>query len=116
MGLRLQGEVSLDGSGFEAGLKRLEGAAGQFANTLKGAAAGAFGIYGIEQAIQKTIDSARELVTESKRLGVGVEQLQVLRQAAKENNTELSQVAKAFERSDVAREKALRGGPEGLKM
>lgn len=116
MGLKLVGEVSLDGSGFEAGLNKLEHAAGHFGHTLKGVALEAFGIYTIEQAFAKTLETAKELVIESKRLGVGVEGLQVLRQAAKENNVEMTSLAKAFEKVDVAREKALGKSKEGKAL
>ena len=109
MGLKLIGEVALDGSGFERGLNAM-------ASSVKGFIAGAFGLYGIETMIRKTVDTAKELVTESKRLGIGVEQLQVLKQAAKENSTELGTMAKAFEKLDVAREKALSGSKEGMKL
>lgn len=116
MGLELKGAVSLDGSGFEAGLKKLEGSAEHFAEALKGVALEAFGIYTVEQAFSKTLETAKELVNESKRLGVGVERLQVLKQAAKDGGTELSALAKAFEKIDIAREKALGNTEEGKKL
>lgn len=110
MALKLQAEIGLDGSGFESGLRRIEHAAGHVAGELKGLALQAFGIYGVEQAIHKTVDRAEELVTASKRLGVGVEQLQVMRQAAKESGVELNNLETAFEKINVARAKALGGG------
>src|SRR6185503_4983847 len=100
MGLKLIGEVSLDGSGFDRGIKRL-GA------TLKSTLAGAFGFVAIEAAFRKTIDTADELVTASKRLDTTVEQLQVLREAAKENKVEIDKLSTSFERLNVSREKAL---------
>lgn len=109
MALKLIGEVALDGSGFERGLDKMR-------ESVKGFIVGAFGLYGIEEIIRKTVDTAKELVTESKRLGIGVEQLQVLKQAAKDNSTELGTLAKAFEKLDVAREKALSGSAEGMKL
>jgi hypothetical protein len=112
MGLKLVGEVSLDGSGFEAGLNKLEDAAGHFWSTLKGVALEAFGIYTIEQAFAKTVETAKELVIQSQRLSMSVEGLQVMRQAAKENNVEMEKLSKTFEAIDVAREKALKN-PKG---
>ena len=47
MGLKLIGEVALDGSGFERGLTRMAG-------SVKGFIASAFGFYGVEQALRKT--------------------------------------------------------------
>jgi hypothetical protein len=116
MSLKLIGEVALDGSGFEAGLKKLEHGAERVSDSLKELAMAAFGIYGIEAAIHKTFETAERLVNTSKRLGVGVEQLQVLEQAAKDSGTELEGIAHAFEKIDEAREKALAGGAEGEKI
>ena len=113
MAQKLIFETGLDGSGFERGLARL-GATG--ANSLKNFVAGAFGVYSIAQAISKTVESADELVTSSKRLDTSVEQLQILRQAAKESGVEFSNLEKAFEGFNVARDKALSGGKEGAKM
>ncbi len=116
MGLNLKGTVSLDGSGFEAGLKKLEGAAGTFSRSLKGLVVEAFGIYGIEQAMRKTVEAAKELVRQSERLGVSVESLQVLKRAAKDAGADLDSLATAFEKIDIAREKALGGGAEGAHL
>jgi len=109
MGLKLIGEVGLDGSGFERGLNAM-------ARSVKGFIAGAFGLYAVESMIRKTVDTAKDLETESKRLGIGIVQLQVLKAAAQENSRELETLAKAFERLDVAREKALSGSIEGMRL
>ncbi len=112
MGLKLRAEVGLDGSGFERGLHNLAHSA---THNFKSLVIGAFGVYSIHQALEKTVESAEELVTASKRLDVTIEQLQVLRQAAKENGVEFGKLETAFEKIDVAREKALGGGAEGKK-
>lgn len=116
MGLNLHGTVSLDGSGFEAGLHKLGHKAREFGSELRQVALQAFGIYSVEAMLHKTFETAEELVSTSKRLGVGVEQLQVLKKAASENSTELEKVAGAFEKINVAREKALSGSPLGQKL
>lgn len=108
-GLKLMAEIGLDGSGFERGLHKMGEEAGR---SVKALAVQAFGIYGIEQAIAKTVETATDLVNESKRLDVTVEQLQLLRQAAKDGGTEMGTLASAFEKLDVARAKAL-GGDKG---
>ncbi len=113
MANRLMFETGLDGSGFERGLAKL-GATG--AASLKNFVVGAFGVYSVHQAIAKTVESADELVTASQRLDTTVEQLQVLRQAAKESRLEFGNLEKAFEGFNVARDKALSGGKEGSKM
>jgi hypothetical protein len=109
MGLKLIGEVALDGSGFERGLNAMAG-------SVKGFIASAFGMYAIEGMMRKTFDTTKDLVTEAQRLGIAFEQLQVLKQAAKDGGTELGLLAKAFEKLDIAREKALSGSKEGLKL
>jgi len=106
MALKLIGEIALDGSGFERGLNKMGREA---ASSVKNLAVQAFGIYGIEQAISKTVESANDLVNTSKRLDVTVEQLQILRQAAKDGGTEMDALASAFEKLDIARSKALSG-------
>jgi hypothetical protein len=111
MALKLIGEVGLDGSGFERGLSRLGATA---AMNLKNFVIGAFGIYGVQQAIAKTIESADELVVASRRLDLTVEQLQVMRQAALRARIEFSYLEKAIEGINIAREKALSGGKEGV--
>lgn len=113
MGLKLIGEVALDGSGFERGLARIGESA---AHHLKGFAVGAFGLYGVHEIIKHTVETAEELVNTSKRLDIPIEQLQVLRQAAKESSVEFDKMSGAFEKLDVAREKALTGGPEAAGM
>lgn len=108
MGLRLVGEVALDGSGFEKGIDRLK-------DGVKGFIVAAFGIYSVEEVLRKTFERADQLVTASQRLGVGVEQLQVLGQAAKEAGSDLDIVKKSFEKIDQARAQALSGSEAGMK-
>lgn len=113
MSNKLMFETGLDGSGFERGLAKL---GSQGANSLKNFVVGAFGVYSIHQALSKTVESADELVIASKRLSTTVEQLQALRQAAKDSRLEFANLEKAFEGFNVARDKALSGGSEGAKM
>lgn len=103
MGLRLIGEVALDGSGFEAGLKKLEHGAEHVGEILKGLALTAFGIYGIEQAIHKTIETADKLVDTSRRLGVSLEVLQEFGYAAKQNGADIDQLTSFIEKLNSTR-------------
>jgi hypothetical protein len=112
VGLKLIGEVALDGSGFERGLSSMTEAAGSF----KAFIAGAFGTLAIEAAMRKTAETAKDLVNESLRLGVSIELLQVLKQAAKDGGKELGDMANMFEKIDVARDKALSGSKEGMAL
>lgn len=112
MGLDLRATVSLDGSKFERGMERVGEKA---AETIKGLVVGAAGVATLEMAFARTIETANELVNTSKRLGIGVEQLQVLKQAAKDAGVEFGSLAGAFEKIDIARAKALGGGADAKK-
>ena len=114
-GLRLMAELGLDGSGFEAGFKRAEGLAHGVAHGIKDFVVEAVGVGAIGVAISKTVETAKELIDTSERLAVAPEQLQVLRQAAKDSNLEFDKMAEAFEKIDIARQRAFAGGPEGIK-
>jgi hypothetical protein len=103
MSLRLIGEVALDGSGFEAGLKKIEHSAERVGETLKGLALTAFGVYGIEQAIHKTVETAEKLVDTSRRLGVGLEALQEFGFAAKQNGADIDALTGFIEKLNSTR-------------
>lgn len=111
MGLNLIGKIELDGAGFERGLRKAGDSVSELAKT---AVVAAFGFYGVEEAIRKTVETATELVNESKRLDLTVEQLQLLRQAAKDGGTEMGTLASALEKVDIARAKALGGDRAAL--
>jgi hypothetical protein len=113
MGLNLIGKIELDGAGFERGLHR---ATEHVTDFVKHATIAAFGFYGVEEAIKKTVESASELVNTSKRLDVTIEQLQILKQSAKDGGTELDMMAATLEKIDVARGKVMRGGLEGANL
>lgn len=111
MGLKLLAEIGLDGSGFERGLHKIGRDA---AASVKNLAVQAFGIYGVEQAIAKTVETASDLVDASQRLDVTVEQLQLLRQAAKDAGSDMGALTGAFEKLDIARAKALGGDKDAI--
>lgn len=107
MAFRIHGEVSLDGAMFKRGLHEVGESATDF---IKEFALGAIGIYSVQQAFEKTIDSAGELVNTSKKLDVSIEQLQVLRHAAEENGVEFGKMSTALEKFNAVRENVLNGG------
>lgn len=106
MANKLVFETGLDGTGFERGLHSLGHSA---THNLKSLVAGAFGLYGIHQILHRTVESAEELINTSKRLGEVPEKLQVMRQAAKEGGLEFGKLAAAYDKVNIAREKALGG-------
>ncbi len=103
MALNLVGTVSLDGSGFESGLKSLEHGAARVGETLKGLALQAFGIYGIEQAISKTIETADKLVETASRLGMSLEALQEFTFAARQSGSDIEKLTTFIEKLNQTR-------------
>ena len=114
-GLKLMAELGLDGSGFAAGFNKAKGYAEGAGEGLKHLVIGAIGVGTVEEAIRRTVETAKDLVETSERLAIAPEQLQVLRQAAKQSNVEFENLAETFEKVDIARQKALIPGKEGQR-
>lgn len=113
MSNKLRFETSMDGTGFSRGVESLSHS---LTHGLKGLVVQAAGIYGVEQALHKTIERADELVNSARRMGASVEDVQVFDRAAKDAASSISAIAKAFERVNVARAKALGGGAGSGKL
>jgi hypothetical protein len=110
MALDLKAKVSLDGSGWEAGIHRLEKTGKEAFGELKQFALAAFGVYGAQEMMRKSIENAKELVTAARRVGSeSVEDFEVLREAAKNVNTDLNAVVSTLEKLRVNKTKALEG-------
>jgi len=102
MGLNLFAKVSLDGSGYEAGLKRIEAGAESVGHSLKHFALEAFGIYTVQQAVTKSIEAGERLVDLSRRLGVGIEALQEFGFAARQNGADVEALTGFIEKLNSA--------------
>jgi hypothetical protein len=109
MALKLESYITLNSAGFEQGLNKVTSS---IASTIKSYALGAIGVYTLQKAFSETIATSKELVNESKRMGVTIEMLQVLRKAAGGAGVEMDKLAEAMERVNEFRAKALGGGPE----
>lgn len=107
MAFRINGEITLDGSMFRRGLQTAGAEATSF---LKNFALGAVGVYGLEQAFHKTVDRADELINKARNIDMGVEQFQVLAQAAQNAGLEMDFITKAFEKFNATRENILNKG------
>lgn len=90
MALRLNAEVSLDGSGFDRGLNRLVAGVSGFRNTL----VSAFGTLAIEQLVRGTIEWASRLNDVADTLGVNVEWLQKMQNGAKLVGGDIEDISK----------------------
>lgn len=113
-GLKLMAELGLDGSSFAAGFHRAKGLAEGVAEGIKHVVVGAIGVLTVEEAISRTVETAKELVETSERLAIAPEQLQVLQQAAKNANIDFEKLVETMEKLSIAREKALMPGAEGF--
>lgn len=109
MGLNLESTISLNSASFERGMHKVANSVG---SSIKQFAIGAIGVYTLEKAFYSTIETSKELVNESKRMGVTVEQLQVMRKAASGANVEMDALATTMEKLNTFRGKALGGGSE----
>jgi hypothetical protein len=114
---QVKGVLSLDGSRFSSGLSRAEIAASRFAHhvtsEIGGKLAGLFAVGALEEFSRRTVEAADKLVVAARRMGTTVEEVQVFKQVAKESNVELETLEKTFEKINIARAKALKGGPAG---
>lgn len=110
MGLELRGFASLDGSGWTAGLSHLRHSTRHASAELKNLILAGVGIYTVEQAIHKTVETAERLVKGSKQLNVSVEEFQILARAAQDANVAVDALAGSFGKMNIARAKALSGG------
>lgn len=109
MGLKLIGEVSLDGSGFERGLNRLSaGAVSGFRNTV----AAAFGTVAIGQLVRGTVEWASKLNDVSDALGVNVEWLQKMQNGAQLVGGDIQDIERMLLEINKSRQEALQN-PEG---
>ncbi len=96
MALKLQAEIGLDGSGFQAGLDKVASSVKQFA-------ASAFGMVLIEEIFRKAIDHMEQLANASEQLGVGVEFLQEMSFAARQTGKDVEKVTKFIQELNATR-------------
>ncbi len=106
MGLRLKGEVALDGSGFEGGLKRLDKAAMNAFSSVRNQLAAAFGVGAISAFAKKTIEFAGYMRDLSDETRVNVEWLQKMNNALAQNGSNAEELAKFITQIGKSREEA----------
>jgi hypothetical protein len=109
-------DINANGSKAEKALKGVQNSVQGVTHHVKSLVVSAFGLYGVEQILEKTVHTAEELAIASKRLSIPVEQLQVLKQAAKESHVEFGKLQGVFEKINLARNKALGGGAGSDKL
>lgn len=113
MALRLEGQLSLDGSGWQRGLNQAGTATKGFVsgtlNSLSGQIAAAFSTGAVIALAKKTVEYAGHINDLSDRLGVSTDYLQEMQFVMKQNGAEVDDLTKTFEKMGAARIKALSG-------
>lgn len=110
MGLKLESTITLNSASFERGMERVKEVT---LDSVKNFAIAAIGVAGIEEAFRRTIETASDLVNQSKELNIPIEKLQVLQQAAKDAGVDVGSLTMAMEKLNQARAMALGAGLTG---
>lgn len=108
--LKLEGELSLDGSGFEKTISRAEQRIERLAEhgfgSLKSAVMEAFTIGAFTELSRRTIEWGDQLSSLSKQTGINTDDLQKWDYAASHANTSLEAMIKGVEKLGIAQAKA----------
>jgi hypothetical protein len=120
MALKLEAQIALDGSGFQAGLNKVEAAAGRFGRNVIGLIGGAFTVGAAASALKgltvKTIEFADRIGDASQRLGVSTDFLQAFEFAAKKSGASVDDLVGAIEKLNSARVEALSGPKDNPQL
>ena len=93
----------------------MRGVASEVAAGVRNFALAYIGLRALESAFAATVQTAKDLTNESARMGVTVEQLQVMRKAASNAGVEVDKLASAMDKLNEFRAKALKtGSPEAM--
>lgn len=118
--LKLEGELALDGSGWEKTLSKagdgVDKLAKNVGGTLKNAFAGAFAIGSITAVIKSAIDLGSEINDTATRMGVSKTAAQEFSFAAKQTGVDLGDVANAMGKLSKAIVAVEDGGEAGAEM
>jgi hypothetical protein len=106
--------LGLNATNYHVGLKRAEGAAQAFSNSVRRKFAAAFGVAALTAFTVKIVNAADELLDMSERLGMNTEKLQEWIFAAKKGGATANTLTTFFESMAMAREKALGGDTDTL--
>ncbi len=119
MALNLKAILGLDGSGFEAGMKRAQSTAQKFATSAQSGISRKLGGFltaaFVEESIRKTVNYGGAINDLSERLGVSTDAIQQWEYAAKQAGGTADNVAMFFEKISENRDKALNGDAGALK-
>jgi len=111
--VNVKGRTSMDGSGWAAGLRKMEmgtkGAAGRMAGSFAGAIGGVFAIGFLTSATRRIVQHADQIDKTAKRIGTSTETIQKFDFAATQSGASMGDVEKAFFNTAKAIESAKQG-------
>lgn len=112
--MNVKGRTSLDGSGWSAGLRKMEagtkGAAGRMASSMAGAIGGVFAVGFLTSATRRILQHADQIDKTAKRISTSTDTVQKFDFAATQSGAALTDVEKAF----INTSKAIEGAKQGL--
>ena len=112
MAFKLEAFIGINSSEFQRGMR---GVASGVLSGVRNFALAYIGLRALESAFAATVQTAKDLTNESARMGVTVEQLQVMRKAASNAGVEVDRLAAAMDKLNEFRAKALKtGSPEAM--
>ena len=111
--MNVKGRTSLDGSGWSAGLRKMEagtkGAAGRMASSMAGAIGGVFAVGFLTSATRRIIDHADAIDKMAKRMETTTDIAQQFDFAASQNGATVEMVERSFMKTAQAMEGAKQG-------
>ena len=111
--MNVKGRTSLDGSGWSAGLRKMEagtkGAAGRMASSMAGAIGGVFAVGFLTSATRRIIDHADAIDRMAKRMETTTDIAQQFDFAASQNGATVEMVERSFMKTAQAMEGAKQG-------
>ena len=112
--MNVKGRTSLDGSGWAAGLRKMEtgtkAAAGRMASSMAGAIGGVFAVGFLTSATRRILQHADQIDKTAKRISTSTDTVQKFDFAATQSGAALTDVEKAF----INTSKAIEGAKQGL--
>ena len=112
--MNVKGRTSLDGSGWAAGLRKMEagtkGAAGRMRSSMAGAIGGVFAVGFLTSATRRILQHADQIDKTAKRISTSTDTVQKFDFAATQSGAALTDVEKAF----INTSKAIEGAKQGL--
>lgn len=107
--LSLVTKVSIDGKGFQTGIREIQAGATHLAEHLKNHLGQVFAVAAIEEFARKTIEMGRQIADTSSRLGISTDAVQQFSFAAKQTGSDIEAVANGLDKMAKAQIAAIRG-------